>query len=844
MRETAGIPRSGEILSSGCPLPRGMEKDPTRFAVIGPDGKPVPGEFEPIAKWPDGSIRWLRVAFPASAGAREDTTYRLRVGVTGPAPQQRIRVERTDDGKTVRVDTGAATFSVGALALLEQAQLPGGPPLLQGGTLEADIQGQHGAACSLRRLEVQWEGPLTAVVFVEAPYSLTFGEGAVVSRRRYTFTAGSPVALVEQATVWEGTLLGPVWRRGDGPINAVLVDRVRDSLALGIRAGNGGEGVDVTVVGAFQEPERRIRLTTGEAALRQRLRPERLAPLRFEITADGQEPAGGVRADGGLLSVAGPHGAVAVGIRQMHRYEPQALRVLGGGETLAVDVCDDTAWLALRQGMFATVALGVFPTAPDRAALDQLWARLNRPLRALPSASWINGTKAWDEIPDTATLPAQLALYDTLVPKVLRRTLDKIDSEGIPGLMTFGVFPRYWGESWGSPELEGKDDPTPGQGWDNAYLFGTWTDYHNTCATAATWALRSGEAEWLDEITVPAALRTLHTQIYQGSPTDTYPYIGQAPSGYSGYRSDFNSSHQYFDNLYLFYYLTGHRFVPELLKRGADSDQRRWKIGQQGYSGRSSHQRIFQVRFVGTAISPEHHQLAIDLTRKAISLCYAELEHQGKTYGFWGETPVPAAGPAAFPVHNLWSWAFYDMNSVFWLMRETDDEEWEGIRPSRVLVNVARMLSEVAPRLEGDGTVAGRWTRKIEVTFEGPKVGGKVSKLAPLVEGEKYLFSGDKPALSALLARAAQLSGEASITAMAREVASYALKLVDKENVPLGKLLGLELHRTHSAVAVLARLEEGAGIQQRPPTLTRAGAGRAAERTGEVFVPAEAVAEE
>ena len=40
-------------------------------------------------------------------------------------------------------------------------------------------------------------------------------------------------------------------------------------------------------------------------------------------------------------------------------------------------------------------------------------------------------------------------------------------------------------------------------------------------------------------------------------PDDKWFYCGQAPTGYNAYRADFNSSHAYFENLFLYYWLTG-----------------------------------------------------------------------------------------------------------------------------------------------------------------------------------------------------------------------------------------------------------------------------------------------
>jgi len=184
---------------------------------------------------------------------------------------------------------------------------------------------------------------------------------------------------------------------------------------------------------------------------------------------------------------------------------------------------------------------------------------------------WIAASDAVDEIP-VGSLPTDLSAYDALVPSVLHTTLQEVDAKGLAGLMTFGLYPRLWANPIYSDELDcGGNDPTPGEAWDDLYWCATWTDYHSTVAAAPIWAMRSGEVHWLDEIAFPGALRMLHTQMMQCAPGDDWFFCGQAPAGYGGYRTDFNSSHAYFNNLLLYYWLTGDQTVVATLQRGAET---------------------------------------------------------------------------------------------------------------------------------------------------------------------------------------------------------------------------------------------------------------------------------
>ena len=267
----------------------------------------------------------------------------------------------------------------------------------------------------------------------------------------------------------------------------------------------------------------------------------------------------------------------------MHRYEPQALRLLPGGN-LAIDVADDKPWLANHQGLFATLAV----TALRRRSLARrprpLWLGAPQPAapRLAGRASGSPPPRRWTSSPSGA-LPADLAGYDTADPLGAQphRAADRLDRpqrpddlRRLPPLLGRGRVTARW---TAAPTTTRR----PARHWDNLFWCSAWTDYHNTVSTAPIWAMRTGEVEWLDEIAFPGALRTLHTQIMQCSPTERWFYCGQSPAGYGAYRTDFNSSHAYFENLYLYYWLTGDQTVIDILQRGGDS-MRRWMCPQRG----------------------------------------------------------------------------------------------------------------------------------------------------------------------------------------------------------------------------------------------------------------------
>ncbi len=828
VRETAGIGRTGEVLRSGIPLPRALGlRDPAGLVVVDPSGQPVPAEFRVLARWNAGRddtaapVQWLLVAFPATVPARGSAVYTLVTdGSAGknPLPSHPLRLSR--EGRQVVVDTGAAVFRLGGRpdALLDEVLLPNGRRLTAGAGLTLRQAGREGGHSTLRDVRVESAGPLSAVVLVDGAYDLPpVGTGGFGSRRRYVFTAGSPTVVVRQAVAWEGDL-GEGLRTKEGKPNGVRIEQARDTLTLDL----GGPAAALVVGSREGAP---LAGTAGsEASLRQLLRQQRKEPHRFEMTAGGERRQG-ERADAGMLAASGPAGAVAVAINHMHRYEPQALRLLADGK-LALDLVDGAAWLAHHQGFFATFAVTALPAPPARGDLDRLlWAPLERPLRAWPDAAWFTASEAVDEVP-AGPLPKRYAVYDQLIPAVLDKTVKSVDAEGLSGLMTYGLYPRYW-ESDNYAEVDCKEDPTPGEAWDNPFWCATWTDYHNTTETAAIWAMRSGQVEWLDEIAFPAALRMLHTQILQCGPEAKWFYCGQAPMGYGAYREDFNSSHAYFENLFLYYWLTGDSTVVDLLQRGGDSMRRLFcpdrgpgpvtkPHGPDGpacaathppdgdsatFTGRQPSQWIAAFRFLGLASGDasflEDYRSGL---ARALTQHYAELVRDGRRYGFLGDRVV--AGPGPHDAGPFWTNGFYDAENLYRWQRDTGDQPLgePPLVPGEVLTALARTVSDLGPRTAG-GTPDGPWPRLLTYSWSGARIGGALTAVAAK---DRELYGPEKLGTVALLVRAGRQSGDPVLSAAGERMIQTILRTYPREVLPLGKIQGQTLTRLHAAVALAA----------------------------------------
>ncbi|MHC4177883.1 MAG: exo-rhamnogalacturonan lyase family protein, partial [Planctomycetota bacterium] len=114
VEEPTGVPRKGWPVTSGVPLAQGALKDAAAAALFTADGREVPLQTEALARWPDGSIRWLLLDFQVDLNAKQMKSFSLRCGekVRRTPVDKRVRVLPEEGG--VVIDAGAIQFSIAA----------------------------------------------------------------------------------------------------------------------------------------------------------------------------------------------------------------------------------------------------------------------------------------------------------------------------------------------------------------------------------------------------------------------------------------------------------------------------------------------------------------------------------------------------------------------------------------------------------------------------------------------------------------------------------------------------------------------------------------------------------
>lgn len=103
---------SHQPVTVGIPLPRGRYQRTDAWRLTDPAGTDIPVQTDPLATWPDGSIRWLLVDFIAGPLSSGTQLWRLTAGAK-PSPQLAQFPTIEHDSARSTFSTGAASFRIG-----------------------------------------------------------------------------------------------------------------------------------------------------------------------------------------------------------------------------------------------------------------------------------------------------------------------------------------------------------------------------------------------------------------------------------------------------------------------------------------------------------------------------------------------------------------------------------------------------------------------------------------------------------------------------------------------------------------------------------------------------------
>ncbi len=194
LEEYSGIPRKQEPVTLGLPLPKGTVQSVRAFSLIDPHDNPMPCQVRELARWYDGSLKWVLLDFFADAAPQRTTQYRLCAGPHPAAITTDPQLSVTRQNAGIEVNTGSAVFLIEATRFgpFSSVKVSGGEiwdNAISGMVLtdEADVP----YCQQIANVVVESDGPIRATVRLEG--SFRYQNGALHSEffARLHFFAGT-----------------------------------------------------------------------------------------------------------------------------------------------------------------------------------------------------------------------------------------------------------------------------------------------------------------------------------------------------------------------------------------------------------------------------------------------------------------------------------------------------------------------------------------------------------------------------------------------------------------------------------------------------------------------------
>ncbi|CAH2031390.1 RIFT barrel domain-containing protein [Trichlorobacter ammonificans] len=188
-----------EYVRIGIPCARGELPEPSGLAMVAPTGDERPVQAEALARWRDGSVKWLLLDFLADASPGGSSSYRLvRTTVPPPPPPDSPRV--TAGERTWLVTTGAATFRIDAEVFRPFSGITaGGVELLaaEGALCLLELHDSGPVVPRVATIDLETAGPVRTTLRIKGTCSIASGSTDLHYTARLHFFAGSPWVVLE-----------------------------------------------------------------------------------------------------------------------------------------------------------------------------------------------------------------------------------------------------------------------------------------------------------------------------------------------------------------------------------------------------------------------------------------------------------------------------------------------------------------------------------------------------------------------------------------------------------------------------------------------------------------------
>ncbi|MGE5342316.1 MAG: hypothetical protein ACM3SY_12640 [Candidatus Omnitrophota bacterium] len=553
VQERAGIARANEPVTLGVPFSKGALHAGTPVRIVDAGGTPINAQFKTMATWSDGSIKWMKCDFQASASASTAATYYLELNASYTTSTS-MTVSETAEGVTVT--TGPLRFVVSKTSgtLLDRAWLdlnndqqftenekiisPGstsnGPRVTRSGT---DFRG---ASQAPDHIEIEEQGPMKTVIKCSGKH---YNGSTYLLKYETRIVAFAGQSYIKIRHVYANGKSEPTLSDPLDPNLAESFDRYALDLTMNLT------GPTSVRFGGDNGTPYTVDLSSGQtASIIQTDRSTVSVPFAYQIYRDSTILTSGSRAEGW-----GDFSDSTWGLMIANRYfwqkYPKGLTFNANGK-VSIELAPSAEQLWVGMGTGDELIL-YFHTAGPSSPLQDLAMGLGKsPLMARTSPQQYIESRAFYHLisPDASPYPEMKTYIDT----VTGNHLDNIESLQLYGTINFGDVPRYAGEV---------GDSRDASGWGN--------NYYDAILTATRLFAATGDPKLYD-IFVPMTWHFMETDCW--NTYDPNDWMNGFNPGYGSYhRLIPNYNAHYGEGIWYYYYLTGDERAREIGLRAADA---------------------------------------------------------------------------------------------------------------------------------------------------------------------------------------------------------------------------------------------------------------------------------
>ncbi|EAZ98660.1 hypothetical protein [Marinobacter sp. ELB17] len=160
LEEVNGVARINEPVGLGIPLPKGTIQTVHNLTLLD-DHKPLSLQLQPLAHWPDGSIRWVHASFLINLDSNSKKSLVLAQHQTPSPRNPESVIDQTTESLMISTATGRVTLQPSSLAWHvdndEGAAIPS----------VVSLSDENGAPCTVKT-EASWKITHEGSVFVAA----------------------------------------------------------------------------------------------------------------------------------------------------------------------------------------------------------------------------------------------------------------------------------------------------------------------------------------------------------------------------------------------------------------------------------------------------------------------------------------------------------------------------------------------------------------------------------------------------------------------------------------------------------------------------------------------------